>query len=507
MRSTRSGRDARSGCVSVAELVEPAFRWVPKHRSSAGSEAIGLCEAIGLPLDPEQELAVDAILSEKKGGQWAALEAALIAPRQNIKTHVFKAVTFADLYLFDAELVVWTAHEFSTAMEAFRDVQQLIDESALLSKRVKRIVNQNGEEGVELVTGQRLRFKARTKTGGRGLTGTRTILDEAFALQPSHMGSLLPTMAAKSISGNPQILYGSSAGQVGSAVLRNIRDRGRAGDDPSLVYLEWCAPEDDCELPKCDHRPETPGCLLDDRVRWQQANLALGRRISVEFIEALRRSLPPEEFAREVLGWWDEPEDSSSGLPLDLWDECADRDKDPVEPVVLAVDVAPGHASGAIVAAGGIVYVAEHGAGLSWMPSKLASLVRDRDVTAVGIDPSSPAAALIPDLEKPESEGGAGLTIRGAKNPSGLLVLLTGREMQSACELVLADVVEGRFRHRAQSSLNAAVQGAYRRPVGDSWKWSRRSSTVDISPLVAATEAWFLWRATQEEAVADFYEI
>lgn len=462
---------------------------------------------VGLPLDPEQEMALHAILAEKPGGKWAALEAAVIAPRQNIKTHVFKAVTLADLILFDAELVVWTAHEFNTAMEAFRDMEELIDGCPLLSKRLSKngISRQNGEEGFEFSSGQRLRFKARTKTGGRGLTGTRTILDEAFALQPTHMGSLLPTMAAKSVTGNPQILYGSSAGQVGSAVLRSLRDRGRPGGDPSLVYIEWCADEGECASPDCDHRFGMPGCVLDDRARWQQANLALGRRISIEFIEALRRSLPPEEFAREVLGWWDEPSGANTGINPERWARCGRRSMDPIEPVALAVDVAPGHASGSVVACGEIVYVAEHGYGIKWIPSKIASLVRSKQIVGVGIDPTSPAAALIPDLERPEAEGGAGLSIRTPTNPDGELVLFTGREMSSACEMILADITEDRFRHRDQAVLNEAVGGAYRRQIGDSSKWSRRDSSVDISPLVGATEAWFLWRSYADVSTTPGY--
>lgn len=492
--------------MPVLELVEPAYQWVPEHVSSSGQECIDLCSDIGLPLDPEQEVAIHAILAERSGGNWAALEAAVIACRQNIKTHVFKAIAIADLWLFDAELVVWSAHEFNTTMEAFRDVDILIDGSELLSKRIKRRVNSNAETGFEFHSGQRLRFKARTKTGGRGLTGTRVILDEAFALQASHMGSLLPTLSAKSMTGNPQILYGSSAGQVGSQILRNIRDRGRAGGDPSLVYIEWCAPNRECQSEGCDHHVGSEGCVLDDREMWAKANLALGRRISTEFVETERRSLPPEEFARERLGWWDEPLMAGATIDPRSWVACADRKKDPVEPVALAVDVAPGHSSAAVVCCGEIVYVLEHGAGMSWVPSKLASLVRDKNVTAIGIDPSSPAAALIPDLEKPEAEGGAGLSIRTPKNPNGLLVLFTGREMTSACELLLSAITEKRFRHSDQGVLNAAVEGAYRRQMGDTGKWSRRDSSVDITALVGATEAWFLW-SQQGEAEADFYQL
>jgi hypothetical protein len=37
--------------------------------------------------------------------------------------------------------------------------------------------------------------------------------------------------------------------------------------------------------------------------------------------------------------------------------------------------------------------------------------------------------------------------------------------------------------------LNDALAGARRRRLGDAWAWDRRDSTVDISPLVAATLA------------------
>jgi predicted ribonuclease YlaK len=208
-------------------VVEPAFLWVPDHAGTSGVEAAEFAEMVGLSLDPEQRLALDVLLAEAAGGRWAALEAVLIAARQNLKTYLFRVITLANLYVFGTEFVVWTAHEFNTAMEAFRDVLETIDGNASLSRRVKRVNQANGEEGIEFTSGQRLRFKARTKTGGRGLTGDLIILDEAFALQPSHMGSLMPTLSAKSISGNPQILYGSSACQIQSDVLRSLRDRGR----------------------------------------------------------------------------------------------------------------------------------------------------------------------------------------------------------------------------------------------------------------------------------------
>ena len=55
--------------------------------------------------------------------------------------------------------------------------------------------------------GQRIKFKARTNSGGRGLTGDKVILDEAMFLMPSQMGSLAdafgPSGSAGVVRGRP----------------------------------------------------------------------------------------------------------------------------------------------------------------------------------------------------------------------------------------------------------------------------------------------------------------
>jgi hypothetical protein len=54
--------------------------------------------------------------------------------------------------------------------------------------------------------------------------------------------------------------------------------------------------------------------------------------------------------------------------------------------------------------------------------------------------------------------------------------------------------------------MAAAIQGAVKRQVGESWAWSRRSSAVDISPLVAATLA--LWKSAGLRSAPDaFFEV
>jgi hypothetical protein len=466
--------------LNVADtLVEPAWLWVPPHVTSAGAEAADLAASAGLLLDPEQRLILDSILAERADGKWAALAAAVIEARQNGKSASLIAVVLADLFLFGTRLSVWSAHEVNTSLEAFRDLKALIDGAPHLSKHVKAIHEANGKEAVELRSGQRLMFKARTRTGARGLSGDRVILDEAWALTAAMMGAVMPIMSAKTVTGNPQMVLVSSAGLASSAVLRTFRDRGRAGGDPSLVYVEWAAPVRPCADDWCDHRPRTRGCVLDDEEAWRQANPALERpgrvgRITLEYVRAERSLMPPEEFVRERLGWWDEPATSQGGLPAESWEQCLRAGAIVGDVEAIAVDVTPefSHASVAVAGAGGVELVA-HERGTSWVAAVVSALRGDSSVPVV-VDARGPAGVLARDLE---------LSVPLVK-PSGL-------DMAQACGGFLDGVVRSTLWHAGQLDLDVAVRGAKRVESGDSFKWSRKSSSVDISPLVAATlAAW-----------------
>jgi phage terminase large subunit-like protein len=376
------------------------------------------------------------------------------------------------LFYFDERLVIWSAHLFETAMESFRNIEEIIKSHEHLDRRVKTYSHENGNEGIELHSGGRLKFRARSKSGGRGLTGDTVILDEAFALQPSHLGALLPTLSARP---NPQVLYGSSAGQTDSAVLRAIRDRGRKGGDPSLVYVEFCAPQGGCVQPMCEHAPGTDGCALDDVENWRLANPALGKRISVEYVAAERRALPPEEFARERMGWWDEPL-GDAPIPLDKWLACIDVESKRTGQVVFGVDVSPSLRSAAVAVAGwrsdGLAHgeLIRHAPGVDWLAAELERLVKAHRPAAVVGHGTAQLKALIPSL--------------------GAVDLLTDGDMAAACSQLQSEVAEGGFRHLGDPILADALGNAASKPVGDGgWVWRRKGSEGDITPLVALNAA------------------
>lgn len=473
-------------------LVEPAFSWVPPHVDTYGPQVGELSRLAGFAPDPEQQLGLDAIFAVDAADRVAALECAVIVGRQNMKTGLFKMATLGWLFLMDQRLVVWSAHEFRTAQEAFRDMEELIMNTPVFARRVKQIHRGNGDEAIELFDDRRLMFKARTKSGGRGLSGDKIILDEAFALQPSHMGSLFPTLAARP---DPQVVYGSSAGLVESGVLRGIRDRGRPGGEERLTYFEWCAspPKEACaDGESCTHALDVKGCGCDKPELWQVANPALGRRITLDYLRGERRALPPAEFARERMGWWDDPIGGDSPIKPGDWLSCLDEESKREGSVALAVDITPDRSVSSIAVAGrrpdGRVHaeLVEHRQGTGWVVDRLVELFESIDPTPVALilDPAGPAGS----LEKSLLERGFSLD----KDPVGdvwRLHMMGTREYAQACGALADDIANDKFRHIGQGPLDTAVDGVVTRPLAEAWAWSRPKSGATIAPLVAVTLA------------------
>ncbi len=436
----------------------PRVSSAPEYRSSAGQEAVELSAAAGLILDDWQQHVLQVALGERADGKWAAFEVGLVVGRQNGKGAVLEARELAGLFLFGEQLILHSAHEFKTAQEAFRRVLGLIQSTPDLDKLVQRVRTSHGEEGIELRSGARLRFVARSTGSGRGFSGDVVILDEAYNLGAQAMGALLPTMAARP---NPQVWYASSAGTDDSEVLARVRDRGAEGGG-RLAYFEWSA---------------KPDARLDDREAWAAANPGLGVRILEEFVEAERAALPELEFARERLGIW---ADAAADAAIDkvLWSQLVDVDCDDRSPVVFAVEINPERTKASITAAirrGDDAVQLEsidYRPGTSWVLDRLAALNADWKPVGIVLNPGAPAGSLIQGLQ--------GLGIEP--------ILVTGREEAQACGAFFDALGEKRIRHGNQAALNIAVEQAVRRPVGDAWVWHRRSA-ADIGPLNGATLA------------------
>lgn len=491
-----------------AELLgaqRPRLLSLPPRVSSAGEEAVELAASAGLHLDPWQSLVLEGALGERADGQWAAFEVGLVVARQNGKGAILEARELAGLFLLEEELILHSSHEFKTSIEGFRRIRSVVENNAAMAKRVAHIRTSHGDESIELkptkavITGAngrqvtrsrspRLRFVARTSGSGRGFSGDVVILDEAFNLPDAVMSALMPTMSARP---NPQLWYTSSAvnqdEHPNGVVLARLRDRGLKGDDPSLAYYEWSADDE-------AYRSDPLGVALDP-AQWAAANPGLGIRISEEHIGREQRSMGSKSFQVERLtigDWPSTDEELTRVIPGDVWNALKDDASTVQDPVVFAADANPERSAAAIAVVGarpdGLVHgeVIDARDGVTWAPARLVELNKQWRPKAIVLDPSGPAGAWLPALEK------AGMQTKSESNPDGVLVLITGREMAQACGGFYTAVTEdSEFRHIGQTPLDDALGGAKTRPLGDAWAWARRHSDINIAPLVAVTLAHY----------------
>ena len=430
---------------------QPRVRSVPDSVSTDGQEAVELAASAGLFLDPWQQLVLDLSLGYRPDGRWSAFEVGLLVPRQNGKGSILEARELAGLFLFGETLILHSAHEFKTAAEAFRRLLSLVEGSDDLRRKVKRVRSSHGEEGIELLTGQRVRFVARTTGSGRGFTGDCVILDEAYALTDTMVTALLPTLSARR---NPQVWYTSSAGMITSTVLANVRRRGMDGSDPRLCYLEWSADP--------DLDPDSPEALA-------QANPGLGIRLSEEFSLVERGSMSTEGYARERLGLFSDSVERV--IPLEIWQRvCGDVAP---APKVFAVDINPERSWASIAAADDqLTELVDHRPGVGWVHDRIVELSA-KYRAPFAIDAAGPAGTLIDGLEKAHVQ----------------VHTYQARQYVYACQVFYDRCMEGTVRIRTNSDLDEACAGATQRTAGDGWAWARRNEQTVISPLVALTLA------------------
>lgn len=485
---------------SAPLLVEPAYANFPAWKETLGPEVADLCELAGFIPDEEQRHALDALFALGPDGiKPAAFEFAIICARQNMKTGLMKMAALGWLFVTDQELIVWSAQEMDTTREAFRDLTNLIEDCPPLAARLlpgptNGVFKGSGQEAIELgpseacPNGQRIKFKARTSSGGRGLTGDKVILDEAFALKNDHMGSLMPTLSTRR---EAQIVYGSSACRPESEVLRRLVERGRsvdAGKRKRLGYIEFCAPEDVCEDPECPHYVGYQGCAMDKREYVVMANPQAGRRISWEYLEGERDGLDPSEFGRERMGWHDKPEVEDGPLiSRDVWNKLRDFNSAPGPRLAFGVYINKLQTAAAIAVAAwrpdgkihvGIIPATRGGQiaalpGVGWIPTRMKELDGSWSPCAWVIDDRSTAGTLIPDLNE------LGIIVGNATAP----------DVARACMTLYTKVTEDGIRHQGAKPLTDSVTAGKMRDLADGWAWDRKDIKSDIVQLMAVTLA------------------
>jgi len=449
-------------------------------------------DQIGRPLDPWQASITRDAFGIRDDGLWSAYELLLLVSRQNGKGGFTEAVELGGLFLFREPLILHSAHQFRTSMAALRRLKEIIDGSDWLSKRVQRIVQGTNDPGIYLTRhagGGMLQFVARSLGAGRGLTGSKTIFDEAWALTVGQFAAQTPTLATIP---NPQIIYTTTPpdediGPVPEdAMLPSVRRRAVSDGGDRVAVYEWSPPE------KFDR--------TDPQV-WYDCNPALGIRISEWFLakqlQAFTEAGRPEKFDTEHLGVW--PIDEIARwlvISEPDWTAAIDVPDAPEKPIAFGLEVEWDHSMAAIGVAwrrgDGLRQVeltanddgVDHRPGTGWCLPRAQELLKRWPGSVLALDPGGPAGSLLKDFED-------------ANIP---LVKMT---MQDAARSFgdLVDGVAGKdtaarnVRHGNQHALNTAVAGGQERKLGDARAWDRQNST-GFCPAGAVTAAlWALRRA------------
>jgi hypothetical protein len=448
----------------------PLFELVPPAASSAAPELLDLLDMLDMPMLPWQTRYLQQMLGETATGTWAAPETCLIVPRQNGKSYLLAARILAGLFLVGEELITYTAHRVDTALEVFNLVDRLARSHPETRRQIKRTTRTGGKETLEMQDGRRLKVLARSRATGRGFTGDCLILDEALELRDhGPINALLPTLATRD---NAQLCYASSAGDSGSVVLSSVRDRGHAGTDPGLCFVEYAAPA----------RTDP-----DDRSAWEAANPGTPALISFQAIQRERERMSVDGFRQERLGIWSH-ETASAVIPATVWAEAQVELDILPEPgqVGLAFDVATDRSWSSIVCAyrvpGGVhVRMSRHDQRDDWLIDTLRDLAEVWHVP-IAYDDAGPARDV-----------GETLRLVGVEvEPIG------GRDFSAACARLLSGLSAKTISVHPFAPLDEAAASASARTVGEGWAFARRSASVPVCPITAAALA--VWAADHERS-------
>lgn len=436
-------------------------------------------------LDEWQEWLVRWAFARRADGLWAARDLGIEVTRQSGKNIVLEVIEICAVFHFDERLVIHSAHRSDVSHEHFLSLREHIREcpdlmDAMPTRPNRGFITQNGNESIELANGARILFKSRQSGSGRGPRPQRLVFDEALVLDPNTIGDMAPALSAQP---NPQVIFASSSPKANSDMLHSLRRRAiNPAPDDRFMYAAWNNP------------PDTD---VADRDAWYRVNPSLGHgRMTEESLMANRRLMSPEDFMREHLGIPEDPIDESAGpIPLERWLDLVDGESLPLDPTLrLALDVMPDRTSATFAIAGrrsdNLAHVSVRytvtAAEMTQLVELAKGLCEQHNVSLI-LPPGSPARGW-----------------RGELLEAGVpLDELTHTEYAEACGLIMSKVAEGSIRHRGSPEMLNAVVGLGVRRSYDVDVWSRRNSSANIAPLVAATCA--LVRVPDTEPLGEWF--
>jgi hypothetical protein len=303
---------------------------------------------------------------------------------------------------------------------------------------------------LDLTNGAHIEFRTRGANSdmGRGGTFDLVVIDEAQSYTDEQDAALSPLNSAAP-TGSPQtILMGTVPDPMRAykgMKFASIRSGLHTEPYIGACIHEWGAPE--------------IGDVMDS-ARWYEYNPSLGYQLLESALEKDARSMTPDAFAREHLGWWSPVDVENILITPTAW-KAAEVAGAPSEYKKLAYGVrfTPDGRSVALsvaVIAGKVCHVEfirtePTIAGIGWLVDWIVARV-DK-TAAVGIDGRADAT----DLGQRLVEAGA---------PKSMVMVAKTSDAIAADAMLVNAVNDGCLTHLDDQALTDSALGATRRPIG-----------------------------------------
>jgi phage terminase large subunit-like protein len=439
----------------------PRLSNAPLKGRSRIDEVLPWLEQIGQELLPWQKHVLTDMLKVNKDGNFIRKTNLLLVSRQAGKTHLARIRILAGLYLFGEKSIVAMSSNRAMALDTFRKVCDLVEETPLLRTQLKQIRVANGQESLELLNGARYEIVAATRDGSRGKTADLLFVDEVREISEEAWTAARPITRARP---NSQIFMCSNAGDSFSQVLNDLRQRALSYPPKSLGFWEYSAPD---------------FCDIWDKDGWYQANPALGYLVDEETIAEAIATSSVEATRTETLCQWITA--LRSPFPHRAFEDLTVQDLQimPGRTTIFAIDIAVTKRDASLVAAQqmddgkiAVGVIAQFHSDTAVDELKIAAEVND---WAKKYRPR-----LICFDKYTTASVAERLSLSGQKTQD-----MSGQIFYQACSDLLDSIVNQRLIHTGQKSLVDSMNNCAAKETDAGWRIVRRKSAGDVSAAIA----------------------
>ena len=457
---------------------EPRINVEPDRVESDGADAALLMSEYGCILDEWQQAVLDCWLGKDENKKYNVTSAGLSLPRQNGKNVCLEAREFFGLVI-NGEKILHTAHQVRTSKKSFRRLAAMFTDKRHpeITDIVKNIRYTNGEEQIELDNGGLIEFSARSRQAARGFDGiSLVVFDEAQELTDDQVEAIMATLSA-STTGTRQLIYTGTPPNPGcpGEVFRRRRSMCLAEPGRHDCWHEWSV-----------EAKSINEINVADTTLWYMTNPALGIRLEEDFTAEEYRSMSPDGFARERLGWWAPAlsQQIDYAIPEEVWEACKSIEQKPegktAYGVKFSADGSEVSLCGAVIDKNGIARISlierkPTGLGTQWLADWLNT--RYSKASCVVIDGRNGVDVLVDKIAD----------VWKMKNS---VIRPTARDVIAAVGTLVDYLNEQKVTwFEKQEELRQSAITATKRPIGGGWGFGGE----DSSPIEACALA--LWGA------------